>query len=75
MGKRVSGRLDTTACVYARPLTTDEAAAWANVSRRKLLDYARAGILGKKVGHKWYFSQNQLARIFGVENDIIGLRQ
>lgn len=47
-------------CVYAKPLNATEAAAWAHISKRKLLDYASADIIGKTVGGCWLASPTWL---------------
>ena len=55
--------------IYQRPFRTHEAAEWMGISERQLLTFARAGLLGKKVGGVWLFSQKQLAQFAGVETD------
>jgi hypothetical protein len=37
------------------------------ISERQLLTFARACLIGKKVGGVWFFSQKQLAEFVGVD--------
>lgn len=55
--------------VYARPFRTRAAAAWLGISERQLLQFARAGVVGKKVGNLWLFPQRELAEFAGVSTD------
>ena len=55
--------------VYQRPFKTHEAAMWMGIPERQLLTFARAGMIGKKVGGIWLFPQKQLAQFAGVEPD------
>lgn len=59
----------TKNAVYARPFRTRAAAAWLGISERQLLQFARAGALGKKVGNLWLFNQRELAEFAGVPTD------
>ena len=52
--------------IYARLFRTRAAAAWLGISERQLLEFARAGVVGKKVGNIWLFSQQELAEFAGV---------
>lgn len=49
-----------------RPLHTREAAEWLGISEKSLLQFARAGLLGKKCGGTWYFSMQSLCDFAGV---------
>lgn len=50
-----------------RPWRTHEAARWSGMSERKLLEFAREGVIpARKVGGVWYFSPQKLAEFFGV---------
>lgn len=53
---------------FRRPLHTREAARWAGMSERQLLEFARAGVIpAKKIGGCWFFSPTKLAEFFGVD--------
>lgn len=54
---------------YVPPFRTRAAAEWLGISSRQLLDFARAGLIGKKVGNIWLFSQQELAEFAGVPTD------
>lgn len=50
-----------------RPWHTREAAKWCGMSERRLLEFAREGIIpARKVGGVWYFSPQKLAEFFDV---------
>ena len=50
-----------------RPWHTKDAARWAGMSERKLLEFARDGVIpAKKIGGVWYFSPQKLADFFDV---------
>lgn len=49
---------------FTPPLTFEEAMAWTGVKRSTLYTLAAQGVVGRKVGHKWYFSQAELLRVF-----------
>lgn len=51
---------------YRRPLRTREAAAWLGICEKQLRELAKAGLVGKKVGNVWFFSQESLAELAGV---------
>lgn len=54
----------------SRPLmSTQEVAIWSNNSTRKILDLARAGLIGRKVGGRWYYSPDQVEEFFGVTRE------
>lgn len=55
--------------VYPRPFRTRTAATWFGISERQLLQFARAGALGKKVGNLRLFSQRELADFAGVSTN------
>lgn len=55
--------------LYEKPFRTQAAAEWLGISERQLLNFARAGLIGKKVGNLWLFPQRQLAEFAGVETD------
>ena len=52
-----------------KPLHSKEAAAWLGISKKKLLEFARAGMIGKKVGGTWFFSMESLCDFSGVPYD------
>lgn len=52
--------------VPARPLHSKEAAEWLGISTKSLLEFARAGLIGKKVGGVWFFSMRGLCEFAGV---------
>ncbi|WP_322354848.1 helix-turn-helix domain-containing protein [Paratractidigestivibacter sp.] len=49
-----------------RPLHSKEAAEWLGISTKSLLEFARAGLIGKKVGGVWFFSMKALCEFAGV---------
>lgn len=49
-----------------RPLRSKEAAEWLGISTKSLLEFARAGLIGKKVGGVWFFSVQALCNFAGV---------
>lgn len=49
-----------------RPLHSKEAAEWLGISTKSLLEFARAGLIGKKVGGVWFFSVQSLCDFAGV---------
>lgn len=51
------------------PFRTQEAAKWLRISSRQLLGFARAGLIGKKIGNIWIFSQQELVEFAGVPTD------
>lgn len=51
---------------YSRPLSVDEAATWAGVSRNTI---CKQGILGRRVNRIYYIGQHELARPFLSEVD------
>lgn len=55
---------------YAPPLTFDEAMAWTGTTRNVLYSMAKKGLVGRKVGRKWYFSQAELLRTFKGEGPL-----
>lgn len=55
--------------IYQPPFRTRAAAEWMGVSEKQLLDFARAGLIGRKVGSVWFFSQRELAEFCGVPTD------
>lgn len=55
------------ACVL--PFRTQEATKWLGISSRQLLGFARAGLIGKKIGNIWIFSQQELVEFAGVPTD------
>ena len=54
-----------------RPLHTREAAKWLGISEKSLLEFARAGMIGKKRGGIWYFSMQSLCDFAGVPFDAV----
>lgn len=57
----------TTICpMPTKPLHTKEAAAWLGISTKSLLEFARAGLIGKKMGGTWFFSVKALCDFAGV---------
>ena len=57
--------------VYVPPFRTQAAAEWLGIGSRQLLDFARAGLIGQKIGNIWLFSQQELAEFAGVSTDDI----
>ena len=55
--------------IYQPPFRASAAAEWLGISRRHLLEFARAGLIGRKVGSGWFFSQRELAEFAGVPTD------
>ena len=55
-----------TPAMPTRPLHTKEAAEWLGVSTKTLLEFARAGLIGKKIGGVWFFSAQSLCDFAGV---------
>lgn len=50
-----------------RPWRTHEAAKWCGMSERRLLEFAREGVIpARKIGGVWYFSPQKLAAFFDV---------
>lgn len=50
----------------SRPLHSKEAAEWLGISTKSLLEFARAGLIGKKCGGVWYFNMQALCEFAGV---------
>lgn len=50
-------------------MKTREAARWLGISQKSLLEFARAGLIGKKVGGTWFFSVRALCEFAGVDED------
>ena len=55
--------------IYQPPFRASAAAERLGISRRHLLEFARAGLIGRKVGSVWFFSQRELAEFAGVPTD------
>ena len=65
MDQKMTGALISTKS--NRPWRTPEAARWCGMSERRLLEFAREGVIpARKVGGVWYFSPQKLAEFFGV---------
>lgn len=59
--------VDGAACLYAKPLNTEQAAEYLGISTRHLLRLVHAGAIpAQKVGNSWKFSQEKLARVAGI---------
>lgn len=54
---------------YSRPLSVDEAAAWAGVSRNTIYKLCKQGMLGRRVNRIYYIGQHELAQLSLSEAD------
>lgn len=68
--KRTCKQNQLSNCSYPKPLTSAEAANWAGIGVKKLLELVRCGeVPAKKLGQTWYFDPRKLAESFGVSPD------
>lgn len=54
---------------YSRPLSVDEAAAWAGVSRNTIYKLCKQGMPRRRVNRIYYIGQHELAQLFLSEAD------
>lgn len=52
-----------------RPLSVDEAATWAGVSRNTIYKLCKQGMLGRRVNRIYHIGQHELAQLFLSEAD------
>lgn len=60
---------------YTPPLTFEEALVWTGTTRNVLYSMAKRGLVGRKVGRKWYFSQAELLRTFKGEGPLAASKE